>query len=117
MMNSSATSPALRCTLDGSEIERFLELPASMFDRTARTGHEHFAGRPVCQPNKAGSTLIDTQWFESRRKSMDMSIIALPTPRPSIMEALFWAKDVITAGASSKGNMCVTAFCQNVGHC
>jgi hypothetical protein len=37
---------AFRCTLDGSEVERWLEIPAWMFDRAACAGDAHFSTDP-----------------------------------------------------------------------
>jgi hypothetical protein len=37
---------AFRCTLDGSEVERRLEIPARMFDRAACAGDAHFSTDP-----------------------------------------------------------------------
>jgi hypothetical protein len=37
---------AFRCTLDGSEIERWLEIPAWMFDRAACLADAHFSTNP-----------------------------------------------------------------------
>ncbi len=46
VVNKAAASSAFRCTLDGSEIERHLEIPAWMFDRAACAGDGHFALDP-----------------------------------------------------------------------
>jgi hypothetical protein len=37
---------AFRCSLDGSEVERRLEIPAWMFDRAACAGDAHFSANP-----------------------------------------------------------------------
>jgi hypothetical protein len=46
VVNKAAASSVFRCTLDGSEIERHLEIPAWMFDRAACAGDGHFALDP-----------------------------------------------------------------------
>ena len=46
VVNKAAASSVFRCTLDGSEIERHLEMPAWMFDRAASAGDGHFALDP-----------------------------------------------------------------------
>ena len=46
VVNKAAASSVFRCTLDGSEIERHLEIPAWMFDRAACAGDGHFTLDP-----------------------------------------------------------------------
>src|ERR1700682_2758999 len=46
VVNKAAASSVFRCTLDGSEIERHLEIPAWMFDRATCAGDGHFALDP-----------------------------------------------------------------------
>ena len=46
VVNRSAACSTFRCTLDGSAIERCLEIPAWMFDRAACAGDECFAVYP-----------------------------------------------------------------------
>src|SRR5260370_23423728 len=46
VVNKAAASSVFRCTLDGSEIERHLEIPAWMFDRAACAGDGHFVLDP-----------------------------------------------------------------------
>jgi len=46
VVNRAAASSVFRCTLDGSESERHLEIPAWMFDRAACAGDGRFALDP-----------------------------------------------------------------------
>jgi hypothetical protein len=46
VVNKAAASSVFRCTFDGSEIARYLEIPAWMFDRAACAGDGHFAVEP-----------------------------------------------------------------------
>ena len=46
VVNKAAASSVFRCTFDGSEIARYLEIPAWMFDRAACASDGHFAVEP-----------------------------------------------------------------------
>jgi hypothetical protein len=56
-----AEGAAFRCTLDGSQASRWLEIPAWMFDRTACPGDVRFVGAPFVslEALSALSTLLD----------------------------------------------------------
>jgi hypothetical protein len=61
VVNRSAACSTFRCTLDGSAIERYLEIPAWMFDRAACAGDERLAVYPFVnlETLNALSALLD----------------------------------------------------------
>src|ERR1019366_2087923 len=57
-----ADNVVFRCTLDGSPAERWLEVPAWMFDRTACPDAEPLTAQPFVSIDALGRSLRFSSW-------------------------------------------------------